>query len=79
MTEITAELLASVGLSQRDRPFTIGATHTYVVLELPKPMWDEVHRRLAQAGYTQAFHTESDGRCLINMHGIALAEEPVEP
>lgn len=65
----------AAGGPQRDRPFSVGATHTYAILELPKPMWDEAHRRLAAAGYTHAFHTKFDGRCLIDMHGIALAEE----
>lgn len=54
----------------------IRSTYTYAVLEISAAAFAEIHGKLAAAGYQHAFD-ESDGRALIDMHGIALmAEEP---
>lgn len=42
-------------------------THTYVIMEIPRPMWEEIKRRLLAANYDD----QIDGNEL-NMHGIAL-------
>lgn len=45
-------------------------THTYVVLEVSKACYDEIAKKLKEAGYDHVFN---DGE--IDMHGIALAIE----
>ena len=53
-------------------------THTYVELGIDAEAFDDIARRLREAGYVQAF-VDMD---TIDMHGIALVrEEPesVEP
>ena len=56
--------------------------HTYAILEVSPPTFEEIHDRLEKAGYSDAFHeedmsSENEGRSLIDMHGLALA--PIEP
>lgn len=46
-------------------------THTYVILEVSKPCYEEIAKKLREAGYDHVF--ESDGT--IDMHGIALMIE----
>ncbi len=50
------------------------STHTYAILELSKPAYDEIRAKLDAAGYQHAFH--DDG--VIDMHGIAvnIEQEP---
>lgn len=43
-------------------------THTYVELELSQSAYDEVRRKLAEAGYDHAFM--DDGA--IDMHGLGV-------
>lgn len=52
----------------------IRTTHTYVILELSKPAFKEIEQKLMDAGYQHAMH-EDDGRTVIDMHGIAVADE----
>ncbi len=52
------------------------ATRSYVILKIPSAHFAFVQQRLLEAGYHQAFHTQSDGRLVIDMHGIALAAQP---
>jgi hypothetical protein len=52
----------------------MSCTHTYAVLDVSKPTFDEIKGLLEKAGYQHAFDTH-DGRLLIDMHGIALADE----
>jgi hypothetical protein len=47
-------------------------THTYALLEVPPEMFEFVKKQLTEAGYEHAFDT-SDGKPVIDMHGIALA------
>jgi len=51
-------------------------TYTYAELVVSKECYDEVMRLLMEAGYDHAFHTESPGKVLIDMHGIALSRNP---
>ena len=49
-------------------------THTYVILSLSLPAWDEIADKLSAAGYGYAFHQETDG-VVIDMHGIAVCAD----
>lgn len=53
---------------------TLRQTHTFVVLELSKAAFDEIHTKLANAGYDHAF-IRDDNKLKIDMQGIAVAEE----
>ena len=55
-------------------------THTYAVMHISKAAHDEITGKLWEAGYRQAFVDDDkhDG-VLLDMHGIALAEETEEP
>lgn len=48
-------------------------THTFVVLDLEPATFREIAAKLVDAGYDHAF-VEQDGRTVIDMQGIALAE-----
>lgn len=50
-------------------------THTYVLLEVSAPAYDEIHAKLTEAGYQHAFSNTGE----IDMHGIAVMKstEPV--
>lgn len=50
-------------------------THTFVVLDLSGAAFDEISRKLKDAGYHHAF-SQDDGRDVIDMQGIAVACEP---
>jgi hypothetical protein len=51
-------------------------THTYVILKVSPAAYAEIKEKLEKAGYEHAFHDgrDEDG-IVIDMHGIALAEE----
>jgi hypothetical protein len=51
------------------------ATYTYVTLDLSPVAYNEIATKLRAAGYDQAFQDDSDGRWIIDMHGIAVALE----
>lgn len=46
-------------------------THTYVTLPLSPAAYDEIRRKLEDAGYQHCFH--EDG--LVDMHGLAIERE----
>lgn len=48
-------------------------THTYAILEISSAAFSEINMLLTAAGYTHAFHLD-EGRMVIDMHGIALAD-----
>lgn len=50
-------------------------THTYAILKVSPATWQEIHDKLRAAGYEDQFH-EVEGRIAIDMHGIALQEQP---
>jgi hypothetical protein len=54
----------------------IRQTHTFVVLDLSEAAYQEIRRKLEDAGYQHAF-MQSDGRAVIDMAGIAVAA--IEP
>jgi hypothetical protein len=47
-------------------------TYTFVLLDVSPACFYEIHGELLAADYGHAFLTESDGRLVIDMHGIAL-------
>lgn len=57
-----------------NRPTRVTRTHTHVILELSKAAYDEIKNKLSDAGYQHLFD-EDEGRTIIDMHGIAVAEE----
>jgi hypothetical protein len=46
--------------------------YTFAILTISQSAYQEIHRKLEDAGYQHAF-TESDGREVIDMYGIAVA------
>jgi hypothetical protein len=52
--------------------------HTYALLDVSAPVYEEIRRKLADAGYEHACFTHDDGRIAINMHGIALVRATTE-
>lgn len=52
---------------------TVRSTYTYAVLDISAAAFEEIRAKLAAAGYQHAFHESSDGRTVIDMHGIAVA------
>ena len=46
-------------------------THTFTVLRISRPAYDEIRAKLEKAGYDHAF-IEQNGEILIDMDGIAL-------
>lgn len=55
-------------------------THTYAILEISKPAFDEIKAKFEAAGYPypDQIH-KTDGGLLIDMHGIAVrAEAPAK-
>jgi len=54
-------------------------THTYALLEVPKPVYDLIRAKLVEAGYQHAFDKKTDGSEVIDMHGIALQAEAIAP
>ena len=53
-------------------------THTYAILEVSSSAYAEIKGKLVSAGYSDQL-IEEDGQVLVNMQGIALAEEKSEP
>ena len=51
-----------------------GATYTYVTLAVPQMVYEEIERRLQAVGYAHVID-DIGGRCVIDMHGIALINE----
>lgn len=52
-------------------------TYTYAILPVTPKTYREIAQKLKEAGYEQAFHEEEE-KTVIDMHGIALAEDPAE-
>jgi hypothetical protein len=50
------------------------STYTFVELELSPAAFGEIYEKLKQAGYEQAF-MDSQGRTVIDMHGLAVVAE----
>jgi hypothetical protein len=57
------------------------STHTYAILELSKLAFEEIKKKLEEAGYQDQINDEassSEYPCIIDMHGIAVAPEKGE-
>jgi hypothetical protein len=67
--------LSQSGYHCKKEVLVIRSTHTYAILEVSQAAYDEIRMKLKAADYDHCFH-EQDGRIVIDMHGIALAEEP---
>jgi hypothetical protein len=50
-------------------------THTYALLEISAPAYDEIAAKFRDAGYTHAFGEEGE----IDMDGVAVIREEAEP
>lgn len=46
-------------------------THTYALLEVSRPAYEEIQAKLIEAGYDHAINKDGE----IDMHGIALVPE----
>lgn len=49
-------------------------THTYAILEVSHATYREIRGKLAESGYKHAIQ-QDEGKEVVDMHGIALAEE----
>lgn len=52
-------------------------TYTYVIMELSRAAFQEIKAKMIAADYRHAFQ-KSDGRVVIDMHGIAVTEKEPE-
>jgi hypothetical protein len=48
-------------------------TYTYAILTVTSAAYQEISEALRGAGYSEAFHEDSEHGVVIDMHGIALA------
>lgn len=53
-------------------------THTYVIMELSKPAFEEIERNMRAAGYEHAIHEGDSRSIVIDMHGIAVAAKETD-
>lgn len=53
-------------------------THTYAVLQISDAAFAEIKTALENAGYADQFHKDN-GQVVIDMHGIALADQKWTP
>lgn len=49
-------------------------THTYVFMQVSKRTYEEIKKKLLDAGYDQALQEDSERGIVLDMHGIALAK-----
>ena len=54
------------------------STYTYAILEVSAAAYQEIRKKLAEAGYGDQFHKDDGAEC-IDMHGIALKSEARGP
>lgn len=54
----------------------VKSTYTYAILEVSKAAYEEIKKKLEDAGYHHALHThEGEPTPVIDMHGIGLKQE----
>jgi len=53
-------------------------THTYVILEVGERTYNDIRRKLVEAGYEHVLDRTAEDREVIDMHGIALREDLAE-
>ena len=51
------------------------STYTYVVMEVSPATYAEIRKKLVDAGYDHALHNDGNDHEVLDMHGIALADE----
>jgi hypothetical protein len=51
------------------------STYTYALLDVSAAAYREIREKLEAAGYQHALH-EDDGVIVLDMHGVALRQEP---
>jgi len=56
-------------------PRDLRQTHTYVVMPLSEAAYREIRRKMEEAGYDHALDDSEEFGTVINMHGIAVAQE----
>lgn len=49
-------------------------TYTYAIMEVSKETYEEIAKKMVEAGYEHTFHETREGR-VIDMHGIALKQQ----
>lgn len=54
------------------------STRTYAILELSAGAYEEIKGKLLAAGYQHALHQDRTHGLVLDMDGIAIAEEPTE-
>lgn len=52
-------------------------THTFAILELSSQAYEEIKKKLLEAGYSHAI-MEDGGREVIDMHGIGVQMEKID-
>lgn len=51
------------------------STYTFAIMEVSKETYEEIKRKMIEAGYDHAFVDMSDGP-IIDMHGIGIQAKP---
>ncbi len=55
-------------------------TYTYALMDVSESTYNEIKKKLEDAGYQHAFHDDHDGDGMVlDMHGIALKLESSSP
>lgn len=49
-------------------------SYTYVIMEVSTATYEEISRKMREAGYAHAFHYERGEGAVIDMHGIAVRD-----
>lgn len=49
-------------------------TYIYVFMQVSKRTYDEIKKKLLDAGYDHALHHDTERGEVLDMHGIALAK-----
>jgi hypothetical protein len=50
----------------------MSGTRTYVIMDVPEHVYDEIAKRFRAAGYDHVFHRDRHGKVVIDMNGVAL-------
>lgn len=66
-----SEILNCDGFNSQRGKVSFRSTHTYVELELSQSAYDEIAKKLRDAGYDHAFGRDGE----IDMHGLAVTKE----
>lgn len=57
---------------------SLNVTHTYALMDVSKATFDEIKKKLEDAGYQHAIHETEGEPTALDMHGIALCVEQPE-